>query len=272
MAQDGYPADPRAWRAYRAIEEDALRASRAAVFTTPGCAELYRERYPDIPGDRSVVIENGYDEETFARAEAERGGAPSASAGSSGRFVLLHSGVVYPDERDPRPLFEALGRLKSAGVLSSSDFCLRLRASAYDAMLAELAAAHDVADLIALEPAIPYAAALQEMLDVDGLLILQASNCNQQIPAKLYEYVRAKRPVLALTDPVGDTATTLRAAGLTSIAPLDDAVAIAAAVPAFIARVRARRESIATPDAIAASSREGRTKAFAALLDDVVAG
>ncbi len=272
MAQDGYPADPRAWRAYRAIEEDALRSSRAAVFTTPGCAELYRERYPDIPGDRSVVIENGYDEETFARAEAERRAAPAAAQRTDGRFTMLHSGVVYPDERDPRPLFEALGRLKAAGILSSADFCLRLRASAYDPMLAELAAKHDVADLVALEPAIPYAAALQEMLDVDALLILQASNCNQQIPAKLYEYVRAKRPVLALTDPVGDTATTLRAAGLASIAPLDDATAIAAAIPAFIARVRERREPVATPDAIAASSREGRTKAFATLLDGVVAG
>ncbi len=106
--------------------------------------------------------------------------------------MLLHSGVVYPDERDPRPLFEALGRLKAAGTLTAANFCLRLRASAYDPMLAELAARHDVADLIALEPAIPYHAALQEMLDVDGLLILQASNCNQQIPAKLYEYVRAR--------------------------------------------------------------------------------
>jgi len=267
MAQDGYPSDPRAWKAYRAIEEDALRHAAASVFTTPGCAQLYRERYPDIDATRSVVIENGYDEETFARAEGERGAAPSKS---DGRFVLLHSGVVYPDERDPRPLFAALGQLKRAGALTAASFCLRLRASAYDPMLAELATQHDITDLVSLEPAIPYHAALQEMLDVDGLLILQASNCNQQIPAKLYEYVRAKRPVLALTDPIGDTAITLRGAGLTSLARLDDAASIAAAIPAFIARVRAGGETVATPEAIAASSREGRARSFAALLDRLV--
>ena len=265
MAQDGYPSDPRAWRAYRAIEEDALRRSRRAVFTTPGCATLYRERYPDIPAERSVVIENGFDEETFARAEAE-----GPTAVRDGRFVLLHSGVVYPDERDPRPLFEALGRLKRAGALTAATFCLRLRASAYDPMLSGLAAAHDVDDLVSLEPAIPYHAALREMLTVDGLLILQASNCNQQIPAKLYEYVRAKRPVLALTDPTGDTASTLRDAGLTSIARLDDVDSIVVALPAFIARVRADGEGIATPDAIAASSREGRARSFAGLLDRAI--
>ncbi len=266
MAQDGYPSDPRAWRAYREIEENALRQARRVVFTTPGCAQLYRDRYPDIPADRSVIIENGYDEETFARAEAGRGPAPAAG----GRFVLLHSGVIYPDERDPRPLFAALGLLKKSGALSAAGFCLRLRASAYDAMLAELAATNDVVDLVSIEPAIPYHAALEEMLSVDGLLILQASNCNQQIPAKLYEYVRAGRPVLALTDPVGDTASTLRGAGLTSIARLDDVAAIVEALPAFVARVRAGRESSATPSAVASASREGRAKTFAALLDGTI--
>ena len=275
MAQDGYPADPRAWQAYQRIEESALREAAASVFTTPGCAELYRQRYPDIAAHKSVVIENGYDEETFARAESERAASVDARETShhpstAQPFVLLHSGIVYPDERDPRPLFAALGRLKQQGALSVKTFCLRLRASAYDAMLAELAGSCGIDDLVSLEPAIPYHQALQEMLTVDGLLIMQASNCNQQIPAKLYEYVRAKRPVLALTDAIGDTASTLRGAGLTSIARLDDSEAIAAALMAFIARVRAGGESIATADAIAASSREGRARSLAGLLERIV--
>ncbi len=271
MAQDGYPADRRTWLAYQRIEEEALRNAAASVFTTPGCAQLYRERYPDIPAGKSVVIENGYDEETFARAEAGRASQAHADhASSSARFVLLHSGVVYPDERDPRALFAALGRLKQQGALSAENFCLRLRASGYDAMLEQLARSCGIDDLVSLAPAIPYHQALLEMLEVDGLLIMQASNCNQQIPAKLYEYLRAKRPVLALTDALGDTALTLRAAGLTSIARLDDAASIAEALAAFIARVGAGREPIATPSAIAASSREGRAGSFAALLDRVV--
>ncbi len=267
MAQDGYPEDPRAWRAYQRIEEHALRAAAASVFTTPGCAQLYRDRYPDVPGTNSVVIENGYDEETFAKAATADGGAPARR--DDGRFVLLHSGIVYPSERDPRPLFSALGELKRQGVLDARRFCLRFRASQSDALLAECAASNDIADLISLEPSIPYHRAVREMLEVDGLLILQASNCNQQIPAKLYEYVRAGRPVLGLTDPIGDTANTLRGAGLTSIAALDDAAAIARELPAFVERVRDGREHGATAEALAASSRVGRTRTLAALLDRV---
>ena len=43
---------------------------------------------------------------------------------------------------------------------------------------------YDIADLVKLEPPIPYTQALEEMLGVDGLLLLQADNCNYQIPPK----------------------------------------------------------------------------------------
>ena len=56
------------------------------------------------------------------------------------------------------------------------------------------------------------------MLTVDGLLVLQAANCNDQIPAKTYEYLRAQQPLLALTDPAGDTADVIRRAGIDTIA------------------------------------------------------
>ena len=39
---------------------------------------------------------------------------------------------------------------------------------------------------------------------VDGLMLLQADNCNYQIPAKAYEYIRSGKPVLALTPQEGE--------------------------------------------------------------------
>lgn len=267
MAQDGYPAEPRAWQSFRRIEESTLRLAKASVFTTPGCATFYRSRYPDITTSKFAVIENGYDEQTFSTIEARTAGR--AAPGGDRRFVLLHSGIIYPSERDPTQLFVALGRLKKEGAIDAATFCLRLRASANDAMLSTLANENDVADLVSLEPPIAYQEALDEMLRVDGLLILQAANCNDQVPAKVYEYIRARRPVLALTDPVGDTASALTSAGLRSIAPLDDAVAIAAALQSFLGRARAGHEPLATAAAVADCSREGRTRRLAALFDRI---
>ena len=111
----------------------------------------------------------------------------------------------------------------------------------------------------------PYADALQEMLRTDILLILQATNCNAQVPAKLYEYLRAGRPVLCLSDAVGDTWTTLHAAGVQQMAPLDSVDAI---VP-MLARCAEgdTRPLMPAAAAVAASSRSARTVQLAALLD-----
>ena len=110
------------------------------------------------------------------------------------------------------------------------------------------------------------------MLRADALLVLQASNCNEQIPAKLYEYLRAGRPIVALTDPVGDTADVVRAAGLDAIARLDSVDDIVALLRRFIASIRAGAAPLPAADYVAAASRRGRTRELATLLDAAVLG
>jgi len=229
MAQDGYPADPRTWRAYKRIEESALEQARLAIFTTPGAARFYQRRYPHAKA-RIEVIENGYDEETFVKAEAELGERTPLNPGF---LTLLHSGIVYPAERDPIALFEALGLLKQNNHPAADRLKVRFRAPVHDALLLDLARRFDVTENVEVLPPLPYREALAEMLRADGLLILQAASCNDQIPAKLYEYLRAMRPIIALTEPTGDTALTLKRYGIVRMARLNDAAAICGLLSAF---------------------------------------
>ena len=262
MAQPGYPADPLTWRSFQAIEQQALGAARFSTFTTPGAARIYRQRYP-THAERVTVLENGYDEESFATAAPDAARQPL----NPGAITLLHSGIVYPAERDPTQFFAALGRLKAAGVIAPGSLVVRFRAAVHDDLLQALAARHDISDLIDCQPPVPYRQALAEMLAADGLLVMQAAGCNEQIPAKIYEYLRANRPILTLTDPQGDTATTLRQAGATDIIRLDSADDISQALPAFLAAIRSGQAVLPTPQAVAAASREGRTAQLAKLLD-----
>ncbi len=117
---------------------------------------------------------------------------------------------MYRSERDPTALFDALASLKRDGRVAASTLRIVLRASGNEAEYAAMLRDRGIEDLVQLAPGLEYLAALREMLGVDGLLLMQAANCNAQVPAKLYEYVRAGRPILALTDPAGDTARTLR--------------------------------------------------------------
>ncbi|TFW30706.1 glycosyltransferase [Massilia horti] len=263
MTDESYPSNPLVRRVYGWIEKQTVARCSVAVCTTPGTIRIYQARFPDIPAERFALIENGYDEENFAQAEL----APPPGAGAP--FVLVHSGVIYPSERDPVPLFAALAELQAQGTLSAANFRLVLRATGHDEYLAQLVKEHGIGELVALEPHLPYRAALAEMLGAGGLLVLQASNCNHQIPAKLYEYLRAGRPILALTDPLGDTAAALRSAGIDTIAPLDSKEAIGEALAHFVPLAQAGRAPVASNAAVAANSRQARTAQLARLLDRV---
>jgi hypothetical protein len=272
MAQEGYPADPLTWQCYKDIEADAAEHASYCVFTTPGAARMYQQRFPSA-ADHMVVLENGYDEESFASV-AQPGLSPqshSAADPCERPLVMLHSGIVYPSERDPTQLFAALGHLQKAGTLSPADLRIRFRAPVHDDLLRSLAQTHGAQDFIELCPAIPYREALAEMLTVDALLIMQASNCNAQIPAKIYEYLRAGKPILGLTDPEGDTAGVLRGAGLNDIARLDSPDEIALLLPALVRKLREGRAVLPQILAVQQASRRGRSQALAALLNQMTA-
>jgi glycosyltransferase involved in cell wall biosynthesis len=264
MTEPDYPRDPLTRRAYLWIERRTVARCARAVFTTPGAVRMYRERYPATPAERWRLIENGYDEENFLNAERQTG-----SSRDDGRVVLVHSGVLYPSERDPRSFFEALARLKREGVVSARDLRIVLRATGYDDEYRALLRAQSLDDVVKLEPPISYERALAEMLDADGLLVFQATNCNHQIPAKLYEYLRARRPILALTDPQGDTAAVLRAAGIDTIYRLDSVADIVRGMRVFLERLRAGDAPVASSTAVGACTRRSRTRELAAILDSL---
>jgi len=269
MTEDGYPAEPKQRKVYRWIEQQTVTHCTRAVFTTPGAIAMYAARYPHIPKSRWVLIPNGYDEENFARAEQSELLAQVLQQKQK-QIVLLHSGILYPSERDPTQFFKALAALKKAGKIKASTFKVILRATGHDDLHRQSIQQFSLEEIVFLEPSIAYEKALAEMLVVDGLLVFQASNCNHQIPAKIYEYLRAKRPILALTGPDGDTAKVLLDAGLAaSIAPLDDEIAIANLISGFIDNARLERSAIASDEIIAGHSRQARTKLLAQLLDEV---
>lgn len=265
MAQDGYPADPKVWSAFKAIEQRAADSATRMLFTTPSAARMYRERYP-AAAKRIVQLENGFDEESFAAVE----GAPSDGGPlNPGMLTLLHSGIVYPSERDPTQLIAALGRLQRAGHLPTQGLRLRFRAAVHEDLLQQLAAAHGVQAMVETLPPLPYRLALAEMLRADALLVMQGDNCNEQVPAKVYEYLRARRPILCLADPLGDTASVMHAAGVTAIARLESGRDIEAVLPEFMHAVASGNASLPSAAAVAGASREQRTAMLAGWLNGI---
>jgi len=260
MAQEGYPKDPKTWQYFKRIEEQVMRQAALAIFTTPGAASTYRARYPRANA-HIEVLENGYDEATFAAAESSVGECRPLSPG---HLTLLHSGIVYPSERNPTALFEALCLLKQTNKEVVTKLKVRFRAAVHEDLLHDLAVKYNVAETVEILPAIAYRQALAEMLCADGLLVLQAANCNEQIPAKVYEYLRCRRPIIGLTAPHGDTAGLLKNAGITNLVNLDDAAGIAKILKTFVSDPLSNM--LPSVSAVAGASRLARTARFVDLL------
>lgn len=266
MTEPGYPRDPVTWAVQRRLEEQVVSHCSKALFTTEPTRRMYAERYPEQADAHWAVVENGFDEENFLDAEADLQTAP---LGAAGQITLLHSGVLYPIERDPKPFFAAIAALKRSGRITAGDLQVILRAPGSDGLYRPLIEELGIGDIIRIEPVIAYRDALREMLRADGLLLFQGSVCNHQIPAKIYEYYRAGKPILALVDPTGISASMLRDVGVPDIADIASAEHIATTLLGLLAALKEGRRHGVALDIAAGHSRKARSAELATLLNQL---
>lgn len=243
-------------------ESRVLHGATRTVLTTPGALGAYAERYPEISRTgRLSVIGNGYDERAFH-------GLPQPPPKSAGRpLVLVHSGLLYPEGRNPTAFFTALGRLKGSGCISSGQLKVVLRASGFEATYARDIQRLGIADMVVLAPPVGNREALVEQASADGLLLFQGAKFDRQIPAKVYEYLRIGRPIFALAGPDGDTAALLREAGAAESVPIDDVDAIATGLSGFLQAIAAGTAASPQPTDIVQYSRREGAALLGALLD-----
>ncbi|GAB3678478.1 hypothetical protein GCM10028792_20280 [Salinisphaera aquimarina] len=247
------------------MEKRTLSRATAAVFTTPGARALYARRYPELAtAGKLHVIPNGFEEQALGRMPCPD--TPTMTE----CLRLVHSGLLYPQGRNPEPFFRALATLKAAGHIDSDRLHVTLRASGSEAEYQSRLDSLGVADLVDLAPPIAYQEALAEQGAAHGLLLFQGPEFNAQIPAKVFEYLRIGRPVFALTDENGDTAGLLAEIGGSERATIDDAGEIADKLGVFIDRIRAAQAPPIDDAALARYTRRACTERLAGLLDSVV--
>jgi glycosyltransferase involved in cell wall biosynthesis len=265
MTEDDYPRDALTRRVVRWLERQTVRHASRLIFTAPSTRNMYLQRYPELSPEKCVLIPNGYDEEDFLGLSPASG---SAIAGSR-QVRLLHLGLIYPQERNPLPFFQALARLKKERRIESSWFCVELRACGNEPAYREAVKKLEIEDIVRFLPPLPYHQALEDSTEADALLLLQGASCDHQIPAKAYEYLRLRKPILALTTRTGDTAALLYECGGATIADLSNVQAICDELPSFISSVRSGTHSLPRLDAISKYSRRTLTRELANCLSEV---
>lgn len=185
------------WRLWldRLLEWRTLSSAAGLVSVTPRWTDALRRRYRQP----IACIFNGYVEEDFPPDPL---GPPR-----DGVVRILYAGSLYAGYRDPTPLFRAIGLLGAERDRVAVDFY-----GPSPEELTPLAAAHDVLDRVFIHEPVSYRTSLALQTAADALLLLQWNNEKDagNIPAKFYEYLGARRPILLLGYPDGDLAAMIR--------------------------------------------------------------
>ena len=170
------------------IESRLVQAAHAVIANTDRAAEELRRRYPHA-GDKLNVIWNGFDPAEKIRA---------ALLPERGFRQIVHVGEIYGG-RHPGPILASVRRLLAAGVIGRDSLRLSLIGPSVESEIPEIAVLRELVanGTIQYVPhRVPQEEARRVACQADGLLLLQPQT-DTQVPAKLFEYIRIGRPVLA---------------------------------------------------------------------------
>ena len=209
-----------------------------AIITVSEQKTDYVRRLIGGPVARWSTITNGYDVEEFAGLQRTRKPDGTITFVFTGRLFKNRCGYAFCEAlgelKRENPTLAAPVRVHFLGGVSPE---IRAR---FDRIIGE----HGLDGQFFFPGDIPYAEAKQAQIDADYLLLIVDTGATSDgvIPGKLFEYVAARRPIFALTDP-GATASIIRDGKLGWVVDAEDtagckkllAEVLAQEVPAVLA-------------------------------------
>lgn len=202
------------------LERHVARAAEVVIGATAPIADDFRARL----GADAHWVSNGFDP---AATVAEADSTP----GEPGWLTLVHTGTLSgPRGRDPRPFLAALQAFNTGREAGAPGIRLVLagRPSVEDeALIARASLDSEVQHVGLLDR--PAALALQR--SADGLLLLTGTH-RSEATGKLFEYLAAGRPILALAQE-NEAARIVRETGTGVTVPGTDPGALQAALQAL---------------------------------------
>ena len=249
------------------LERRVVERCSHIVTSTARLRDRLLARYARLPERKFTSISNGYDEADFSSNVMD-------SDADSERFLVVHAGSINADFRDPQPLLRALHRLIEHGKVKRDKLNLRFigpgEFAESDAMRSTLATT-GLDRQVTFVPRAPYDEALREVGRADLLLLLQASaDTVDLVPAKLYEYLRAQKPVLALVHPGATSEVLAVTGGGWAVDPRDQVALSDALLTAYEAWLDGTlRNHAAMIDRLRLYDRKVLTSHLAALFDEL---
>lgn len=243
----------------RRLERRVLRG--AGLLTT--VAPAWAERLRALHGHHVEVVYNGFDPTDY----------PSRPRPAS-QFRLTYVGTLIRPGQNPEPLFKALALLASRTEidLERSGFQIQFLGTPPGAV-EDLAERYGVPHLIRQLPAVPHGESLAQQAAATGLLFIGWNDPGLGwLSAKLFEYLGAGRPILAVGPPGGAVSRILRECELPDLS--DEPQSIASRLETWL-RQFSQSGTLTGPKpgtAVQRYTRRAQAQHLSGLLDRLVSG
>jgi glycosyltransferase involved in cell wall biosynthesis len=198
-------------RRAESIERDVVEASDLVVAVNASSCSVIRNRYPDEPDEKFTFVPNGYDPDAFADFTPRAHNLP--------RMIVTHAGTVY---KTATPVFY-LEALEGVAPDIRASIETRFVGRISDGEKATLEGRSSAIRVVGF---VPQAEALKFMEETDYLLMTMTNAIS--VPGKLYEYMAAGKPILAITPAGSEVDMVLRETCCGISASPDDPAAIKA--------------------------------------------
>jgi len=199
-----------------ALEGKVLAQADQLIFVGPKYCDRVLEGRPSYLAAKAAILYNGYDEDDFA-------GLDHIEMRHDFPFTIGHIGTfgrwVTPD-----PFLRALGMAICQRPELGSRICVRFIGevkynSAMERTIPQIIQREGLDEVVGLEPFLSHRDALTQMKQCHCLLFIRnylpeaPNEAAMVVGAKIFEYIRAQRSILALVPPEGDAARLVRELG-----------------------------------------------------------
>ena len=176
------------------LESYVVSNADRVIANTEALRSNFIRRYPELARDKFLLIPNGFDPEDFENLQI--------SGKRKDKLIISHIGSIYW-KRNPLPFLKAIKNFITENTSCNRQLEIRFIGfveKEHEEALRKFLSEAQLTNLVKLIKAVPRQKALEYLYESDILLVFgfDGPGCELQVPAKLFEYLKAGRSIFAL--------------------------------------------------------------------------
>jgi glycosyltransferase involved in cell wall biosynthesis len=188
----GFISSPDRWSVPRAVdqwmEHSVAKDANILEAAWRGIIADFQQKYPAIGQEKFFHLPNGFDAEDYPVLEPKH----------NDKFTVVYTGSMY-GRRNPKTFLQAVEELVQEGAVDRTKIRLSF-IGRFGGEVKEMLTTTSVSYAVEIVPYLPHGESITRLMTADALLLVvdESKESAEIVPGKVYEYLGARRPIIAL--------------------------------------------------------------------------